>query len=101
MGRTYLLKSSSGRSPLTDEKCPACCVMIGRDRRKWANQGKTATHIGIREAEDWFRPIDLAKECDIYISSRSGSRKGNSYCFVDIPKKTPLKIDHETINQKD
>ncbi|GFV74754.1 transposon Tf2-6 polyprotein [Trichonephila clavipes] len=36
---------------------------------------ETATHIGIREAEDWFRPIDLAKECDIYISSRSGSRK--------------------------
>ncbi|GFU49641.1 hypothetical protein TNCV_3646861 [Trichonephila clavipes] len=32
---------------------------------------ETATHIGIREAEDWFRPIDLAKECDIYISSRS------------------------------
>ncbi|GFV36096.1 hypothetical protein TNCV_346121 [Trichonephila clavipes] len=25
---------------------------------------ETATHIGIREAEDWFRPIDLAKECD-------------------------------------
>ncbi|GFX14997.1 CCHC-type domain-containing protein [Trichonephila clavipes] len=38
---------------------------------------ETATHIGIREAEDWFRPIDLAKECDIYISSRSGSRKDN------------------------
>ncbi|GFX11601.1 retrovirus-related Pol polyprotein from transposon 17.6 [Trichonephila clavipes] len=37
---------------------------------------ETATHIGIREAEDWFRPIDLAKECDIYISSRSGSHKG-------------------------
>ncbi|GFV51828.1 phosphatase and actin regulator 2 [Trichonephila clavipes] len=36
---------------------------------------ETATHIGIREAEDWFRPIDLAKECDIYISSRNGSRK--------------------------
>ncbi|GFV87734.1 uncharacterized protein TNCV_780161 [Trichonephila clavipes] len=36
---------------------------------------QTATHIGIREAEDWFRPIDLAKECDIYISSRSGSHK--------------------------
>ncbi|GFX82211.1 transposon Tf2-6 polyprotein [Trichonephila clavipes] len=36
---------------------------------------ETATHIGIREAEDWFRPIDLAKECDIYISSRGGSRK--------------------------
>ncbi|GFW40833.1 transposon Tf2-6 polyprotein [Trichonephila clavipes] len=36
---------------------------------------ETATHIGIREAENWFRPIDLAKECDIYISSRSGSHK--------------------------
>ncbi|GFV86605.1 retrovirus-related Pol polyprotein from transposon 412 [Trichonephila clavipes] len=36
---------------------------------------ETATHIGIREAEDWFRPIDLAEECDIYISSRSGSHK--------------------------
>ncbi|GFU37655.1 hypothetical protein TNCV_3005381 [Trichonephila clavipes] len=39
------------------------------------DERETATHIGIREAEDWFRPIDLAKECDIYISSRSGSRK--------------------------
>ncbi|GFU69762.1 hypothetical protein TNCV_1221501 [Trichonephila clavipes] len=36
---------------------------------------ETATHIGIREAEDWFSPIDLAKERDIYISSRSGSHK--------------------------
>ncbi|GFY01401.1 hypothetical protein TNCV_850091 [Trichonephila clavipes] len=36
---------------------------------------ETTTHIGIREAEDWFKPIDLAKECDIYISSRSGSHK--------------------------
>ncbi|GFY13799.1 hypothetical protein TNCV_985711 [Trichonephila clavipes] len=36
---------------------------------------ETATHISIREAEDWFRPIDLAKECDIYISSRSESHK--------------------------
>ncbi|GFW66026.1 hypothetical protein TNCV_588521 [Trichonephila clavipes] len=39
------------------------------------DERETATHIGIREAEDWFRPIDLAKECDIYISSRSGSHK--------------------------
>ncbi|GFV93914.1 transposon Tf2-9 polyprotein [Trichonephila clavipes] len=36
---------------------------------------ESATHIGIREAEDLFRPIDLAKECDIFISSRSGSHK--------------------------
>ncbi|GFX07791.1 phosphatase and actin regulator 2 [Trichonephila clavipes] len=39
------------------------------------DERETATHIGIREAEVCFKPIDLAKECDIYISSRSGSRK--------------------------
>ncbi|GFW87807.1 hypothetical protein TNCV_1359111 [Trichonephila clavipes] len=59
---------------------------------------ETATHIGIREAEDWFRPIDLAKECDIYISSRSGSHK-------EIPitygyTQDPLKIGHKTLNQR-
>ncbi|GFS47465.1 hypothetical protein TNCV_4863611 [Trichonephila clavipes] len=50
---------------------------------------ETATHIGIREAEDWFRPIDLAKECDIYISSKNRSRK-ELLLLMDIPK-TPLK----------
>ncbi|GFX91202.1 CCHC-type domain-containing protein [Trichonephila clavipes] len=50
---------------------------------------ETATHIGIREAEDWFRPIDLAKECDIYISSRSGSHKEIpiSYGYTEDPFK--------------
>ncbi|GFY33958.1 phosphatase and actin regulator 2 [Trichonephila clavipes] len=50
---------------------------------------ETATHIGIREAEDWFRPIDLAKECDIYISSRSGSHKEipNTYGYTQDPFK--------------
>ncbi|GFT79972.1 transposon Tf2-6 polyprotein [Trichonephila clavipes] len=47
------------------------------------------THIGIREAEDWFRPIDLAKECDIYISSRSGSHKETpiTYGYTQDPFK--------------
>ncbi|GFW25974.1 hypothetical protein TNCV_1329301 [Trichonephila clavipes] len=59
---------------------------------------ETATHIGIREAEDWFRPIDLAKECDIYISSRSGSHK-------EIPitygyTQDPFKIDHKTLHER-
>ncbi|GFW08821.1 retrovirus-related Pol polyprotein from transposon 17.6 [Trichonephila clavipes] len=59
---------------------------------------ETATHIGIREAEDWFRPIDLAKECDIYISSRSGSHK-------EIPitygyTQNPFKIDHKNFKPK-
>ncbi|GFS62236.1 hypothetical protein TNCV_2502141, partial [Trichonephila clavipes] len=50
---------------------------------------ETATHIGIREAEDWFRPIDLAKECDIYISSRSGSHKETpiTYGYTQDPFK--------------
>ncbi|GFV26626.1 hypothetical protein TNCV_679881 [Trichonephila clavipes] len=50
---------------------------------------ETATHIGIREAEVWFRPIDLAKECDIYISSRSGSHKEIpiTYGYTQYPLK--------------
>ncbi|GFW96666.1 integrase catalytic domain-containing protein [Trichonephila clavipes] len=51
------------------------CDLIISDKVYETLNKETATHIGIREAEDWFRPIDLAKECDIYISSRSGSRK--------------------------
>ncbi|GFX20202.1 transposon Tf2-6 polyprotein [Trichonephila clavipes] len=51
------------------------CDLIISDKVYETLNKETATHIGIREAEDWFRPIDLAKECDIYISSRSGSHK--------------------------
>ncbi|GFV49721.1 DUF1758 domain-containing protein [Trichonephila clavipes] len=45
------------------------CDLIISDKLFETLNKETATHIGIREAEDWFRPIDLAKECDIYISS--------------------------------
>ncbi|GFX57135.1 integrase catalytic domain-containing protein [Trichonephila clavipes] len=55
------------------------CDLLISDKLFETLNKETATHIGIREAEDWFRPIDLAKECDIYISSRSGS-----------PKETPI-----------
>ncbi|GFV86138.1 transposon Tf2-6 polyprotein [Trichonephila clavipes] len=51
------------------------CDLIISDNLFETLNKETATHIGIREAEDWFRPIDLAKESDIYISSRSGSHK--------------------------
>ncbi|GFU33051.1 transposon Tf2-6 polyprotein [Trichonephila clavipes] len=50
------------------------CDLIISDKLFETLNKETATHI-IREAEDWFRSIDLAKECDIYISSRSGSHK--------------------------
>ncbi|GFX16975.1 DUF1758 domain-containing protein [Trichonephila clavipes] len=49
------------------------CDLLISDKLFETLNKETATHIGIRESEDWFRPIDLAKECDIYISSRSGS----------------------------
>ncbi|GFU07877.1 integrase catalytic domain-containing protein [Trichonephila clavipes] len=51
------------------------CGLLISDKLFETLNKETATHINIREAEDWFRPIDLAKECDIYISSRSGSHK--------------------------
>ncbi|GFT42230.1 transposon Tf2-6 polyprotein [Trichonephila clavipes] len=51
------------------------CDLLISDKLFETLNKETATHIGIREAEDWFRPIDLAKECDIYISSKNGSRK--------------------------
>ncbi|GFT73342.1 transposon Tf2-6 polyprotein [Trichonephila clavipes] len=51
------------------------CDLIISDKLFETLNKETATHIGIREAEDWFRSIDLAKECDIYISSKNGSRK--------------------------
>ncbi|GFU94479.1 retrovirus-related Pol polyprotein from transposon 412 [Trichonephila clavipes] len=51
------------------------CDLIISDKLFETLNKETATHIGIREAEDWFRPINLAKECDIYISSKNGSHK--------------------------
>ncbi|GFX15401.1 hypothetical protein TNCV_3303301 [Trichonephila clavipes] len=66
---------------------------------------ETATHIGIREAEDWFRPIDLAKECDIYISSKNGShcekrfkpKESNDHIHNRINVNT-LKVESEKQN---
>ncbi|GFW31199.1 retrovirus-related Pol polyprotein from transposon 412 [Trichonephila clavipes] len=65
------------------------CDLISSDKLFETLNKETATHIGIREAEDWFRPIDLAKECDIYISSRSGSHKEipNTYGYTQDPFK--------------
>ncbi|GFY28057.1 integrase catalytic domain-containing protein [Trichonephila clavipes] len=69
------LKSSTQRIPKKVNSFESLCDLLISDKLFETLNKETATHIGIREAEDWFRPIDLAKECDIYISSRSGSRK--------------------------
>ncbi|GFU54626.1 uncharacterized protein TNCV_2160991 [Trichonephila clavipes] len=75
------------------------CDLIISDKLFETLNKETATHIGIREAEDWFRPIDLAKECDIYISSKNGSRKEIpiTYGYTQDPS---LKIDHKTLKQR-
>ncbi|GFX01519.1 hypothetical protein TNCV_3970221 [Trichonephila clavipes] len=48
---------------------------------------ETATHIGIREAEDWFRPIDLAKESQnfkpkIKENYPQSLERENKNCFI-------------------
>ncbi|GFV89694.1 hypothetical protein TNCV_1576671 [Trichonephila clavipes] len=48
---------------------------------------ETATHIGIREAEDWFRPIDLAKESQNFKTKIKENypqylERENKNCFV-------------------
>nr|XP_042908182.1 uncharacterized protein LOC122271326 [Parasteatoda tepidariorum] len=30
----------------------------------------TASHINVRQGEKWFKPLELAKECDLYFTSR-------------------------------
>ncbi|GFV70113.1 phosphatase and actin regulator 2 [Trichonephila clavipes] len=60
--------------PFSETSFNLCRAKVEEKQFETLNK-ETATHIGIREAEDWFRPINLAKECDIYISSRSGSHK--------------------------
>ncbi|GFT32732.1 phosphatase and actin regulator 2 [Trichonephila clavipes] len=79
------------------------CDLLISDKLFETLNKETATHIGIREAEDWFRPVDLAKECDIYISSRSESllckkvivTKTSSVEFISqSPTPSPMKSKH-------
>ncbi|GFS77131.1 retrovirus-related Pol polyprotein from transposon opus [Trichonephila clavipes] len=41
--------------------------------RIWQRQ-ETATHIGVLQGEEWYKPRDLGKQCDIFYAS-----KGKSY----------------------
>ncbi|GFT97342.1 hypothetical protein TNCV_643701 [Trichonephila clavipes] len=58
-----------------------------RATREPEKKKETATHIGIREAEDWFRPIDLAK--DRYDVRKIGLHEG--------PNTTSTAADHMKI----
>ncbi|GFT82233.1 hypothetical protein TNCV_1271281, partial [Trichonephila clavipes] len=50
---------------------------------------ETATHIGIREAEDWFRPIDLAKE---WIFQPGSGNEGKKNRFEQTSRTLQRKI---------
>ncbi|GFW47805.1 DUF1758 domain-containing protein [Trichonephila clavipes] len=50
------------------------CDLIISDKLFETLNKETATHIGIREAEDWFRPIDLAKEFSSGLDEKKGGR---------------------------
>ncbi|GFU93039.1 retrovirus-related Pol polyprotein from transposon 412 [Trichonephila clavipes] len=94
------------------------CDLIISDKLYETLNKETATHIGIREAEDWFRPIDLAKECDIYISSEADHIKENypqyherenkncficgdsSHCARDCEKRFKPKESNDHIHNK-
>ncbi|GFV15271.1 integrase catalytic domain-containing protein [Trichonephila clavipes] len=76
------------------------CDLLISDKLFETLNKETATHIGIREAEDWFRPIDLAKECDIYISSRSVSRKDNYPQNLERQEKIAIYAVIHLIKQK-
>ncbi|GFT31667.1 uncharacterized protein TNCV_231041 [Trichonephila clavipes] len=66
------------------------CDLLISDKLFETLNKETATHIGIREAEDWFRPIDLAKECDIYISSKNGSQNQPVIALIDSGCQIPV-----------
>ncbi|GFT92660.1 integrase catalytic domain-containing protein [Trichonephila clavipes] len=60
------------------------CDLLISDKLFETLNKETTTHIGIREAEDWFRPIDLAKE--ILCKKVNGAMKTSS---VDFNSRSP------------
>ncbi|GFX31255.1 uncharacterized protein TNCV_2027561 [Trichonephila clavipes] len=54
---------------------------IVSDKMLQALDRETAAHITIRQSEDWFRPLQLGKECDLHFTSSGlicGSEELNS-----------------------
>ncbi|GFT11412.1 transposon Tf2-6 polyprotein [Trichonephila clavipes] len=63
------------------------CDLIISDKLFETLNKETATHIGIREAEDWFRPIDLAKESQNFKTKIKENypqyhERENKNCFI-------------------
>ncbi|GFX78532.1 DUF1758 domain-containing protein [Trichonephila clavipes] len=49
---------------------------------------ETAAHINIRQSGDWFRPLQLGKECDLYFTSSAKECfvRGEKRSFPDNPE---------------
>ncbi|GFV72361.1 retrovirus-related Pol polyprotein from transposon TNT 1-94 [Trichonephila clavipes] len=62
-----------------------CDLIISDKLFETLNKKETATHIGIREAEDWFRPIDLLKSV-IFIFHLEADHIKKFLLLMDIPK---------------
>ncbi|GFT59920.1 integrase catalytic domain-containing protein [Trichonephila clavipes] len=63
------------------------CDLLISDKLFETLNKETATHIGIREAEDWFRPIDLAKESATFIfhlEADHNLERENKNCYIYI-----------------
>ncbi|GFW91655.1 transposon Tf2-6 polyprotein [Trichonephila clavipes] len=63
------------------------CDLIISDKLFETLNKETATHIGIRKAEDWFRPIDLAKESQNFKTKIKENypqylERENKNCFI-------------------
>ncbi|GFT19695.1 hypothetical protein TNCV_2535501 [Trichonephila clavipes] len=50
-------------------------VRVNSDNERTVRLKKVASHISVRAGNDWFRPLELAKEIDLYNTSRGKSLK--------------------------
>lgn len=55
--------------------------LIVADKMFQTLDSDTAAHICIRQGGSWFKPIEIAKECDLYFESKSRSLAETQYSY--------------------
>ncbi|GFV33097.1 retrovirus-related Pol polyprotein from transposon opus [Trichonephila clavipes] len=50
--------------------------LIVADKRFEMLDSETATHIGVLQGEEWYKPRDFGKQCDIFFASKGKSYDG-------------------------
>ncbi|GFU71132.1 integrase catalytic domain-containing protein [Trichonephila clavipes] len=63
-------KAEEGRKKAEEDRKRA-----EEDRKRDSLEKEVASHISVRAGNDWFRPLELAKEIDLYNTSRGKSLK--------------------------